>query len=107
MVLLVLQGKGPCGKGSIFVVLNFATFFQENGVALLSAFKNKTNTKKVVGPCGYEQTNFDTAPPIILWDCHAIARNDNVSNVNAALKTIFFSTRHDTLLSNTFYPSPC
>ncbi|QKJ29328.1 hypothetical protein HQ865_06010 [Mucilaginibacter mali] len=36
-----LLGKGLCGRGSIFAVLNFATFFQE----------------KVVGPCGYEQTN--------------------------------------------------
>ncbi|MES2275179.1 MAG: hypothetical protein V4592_04095 [Bacteroidota bacterium] len=61
VVLYALQGKGLCGKGSIFAVLNFATFFQE----------------KVVGRCGYGQTNFNNAQPIILWDCHAIARNDN------------------------------
>jgi hypothetical protein len=40
VVLSGLQAKAGCGKGSIFAVLNFATFFQE----------------KVVGRCGYEQT---------------------------------------------------
>ncbi|MES2278307.1 MAG: hypothetical protein V4592_19910 [Bacteroidota bacterium] len=36
VVLHVLQGKGLCGKGSLFAVLNFCYFF----------FK-----KKVIGPC--------------------------------------------------------
>jgi len=41
VVLRNLQGKGLCGKESIFAVLNFWFFF----------FK-----KKELSPCGYEQT---------------------------------------------------
>jgi hypothetical protein len=49
-----LQGKGLCGKRSIIAVLNFCYFF----------FK-----KKVIGPCGYEQTNVNTLLTFIRRDC--------------------------------------